>query len=90
MTGPRPARSLSVGHDRYSTLLGVEDSLRQIRFEPRPSLEAELLWRMRGKGEPPDDLPALPAWGLLVAALLGLGALIYLFWAQVLTLPVSR
>jgi hypothetical protein len=75
-----------VGYDRYSTLLGVEDSLRGIRFEPRPSLEAELLWQVRRKHPGPNtsgEPPRLP----LAAAAVGIGAFIYLFWAYVLTLP---
>jgi hypothetical protein len=76
-----------VGYDRYSTLLGVEDSLRGIRFEPRPSLEAELLWQIRRKGPAPDAPGEVP-WLPLAAAAVGLGAIIYLFWTHVLTLPL--
>ena len=77
-----------MGYDRYSTLLGVEDSLRGIRFEPRPSLETELLWRVR-RESPETDAPGKGPWLPLAAATAGLGALIYLFWTHVLTLPTS-
>ncbi len=74
--------------DRYSTLLRLEDSLRAIRFEPRPSLEAELLWRLRRKGAE-EDFRRGPHWFPVAAATAILGALIYFFWKFVLTLPGS-
>jgi hypothetical protein len=74
-----------VGHDQRPTVQVVEHSLRQIRFEPRPSLEAELLWRLRRGGEQMDDLAGVPHLGLLAVAIVTVGILIFLFWARLLS-----
>jgi hypothetical protein len=66
-----------VGHDRHSTVQAVDQSLRLIRFEPRPSLEAELLWRLRRDGAGRADEPeTLSIPGLIVIAGLVLGVLV--------------
>jgi hypothetical protein len=74
-----------VGYNQRPTIQGVDHSLRHIRFRPRPSLEGEVLWRLRRGGkDATDDLARLSTWGLLLAAMVMLGALIFLFWVRLL------
>ena len=76
-----------MGDDQYATVEAVDRSLREVRFEPRPSLEAELLWRLRRGGDPPADEPAaISIAGLLALAGPVLGTLAVLLWVKLLTL----
>jgi hypothetical protein len=75
-----------VGHDRQSTLQLVDHSLRGIRFEPRPSLEAELLWRVRRDRPGTDDECSGAEVGtLLILSALAAGMLVFLLWVELLT-----
>jgi hypothetical protein len=76
-----------VGHDQHPTVQVVDRSLRQIRFEPRPSLEAELLWRLRRGGDGQvDDLDGISGGALVALAALAVGVLVFLFWVKLLTI----
>lgn len=70
-------------------MLALDRVLRSIHFEPRPSLEAEVLLRMRRIRL--DDGVASPSplrW-IGIAFVLGIfGALIYSFWIRLLTLKL--
>ena len=69
----------------------LDQLLSQVRFQPRPSLEAELLGRW-GRGDGPSPAPerdrARVLW--LVLSLLLLSLMIYAFWAQVAHLRMSQ
>jgi hypothetical protein len=76
-----------VSSDERATIQAVHRSLQRIRFEPRASLEAELLWRVRrDDGQGGETRQGPMAWVLLVAVLGILGALIYAFWLRLLTM----
>lgn len=61
--------------------------LRRARFEPRPSLEAELLWQLRRSGErQTDGAHGIPHGMLLALAAVAVGMLIFLFWARLLVI----
>jgi hypothetical protein len=72
---------------RRDAAQALDKALRPIHFEPRPSLEAEVLLRVRRVRL--DDGVAWPSslrWIGLALVLGILGALIYLFWIRLLTL----
>jgi hypothetical protein len=75
-----------VGYDQPPTVQAVDHSLRQVRFEPRPSLEAELLWRLRRGAEDRVEQRESAAGGLLVLAAGLIGLLLFLFWVKLLSL----
>jgi hypothetical protein len=73
----------------------VDRSLRQVRFAPRPSLEAELLRRLRARpGEASTGLPAatlalIAAASLALIAAVLVGTLVFLFWVELLTVAAG-
>lgn len=74
---------------RFDSAADLDHALRSIRFSPRTSLEAEILWRARGL---PPESPGIPALFLGLGLLLGLGligALVYIFWVALLNLGVT-
>ncbi|CAN5793600.1 hypothetical protein BH24GEM1_BH24GEM1_03150 [soil metagenome] len=61
--------------------------LRRARFEPRPSLEAELLWQLRRCGDrQTDGARSIPHGMLLALAAVAVGILVFLFWARLLVI----
>ena len=76
-----------MGHDQHPTIQAVGRALRQIRFEPRPSLGAELLWRLRrDRDGQADDLDRVSLRGLMALAVLAVGILVFQFWVKLLTI----
>ncbi len=77
-------------YDQHPTVRVVDRSLRQIRFEPRPTLKAELLWRLRQGGDGrSDQLDGVSIGGLMGLAALALGILVFLFWVKLLTIALG-
>lgn len=68
-----------------SSIRDLEHRLSAIRFEPRASLKAELLGRLRRDVEPPPKRWRRVGQALgLAAAILGVGLAIFLLWATLL------
>ncbi len=65
----------------------MDRTLRQVRFAPRPSLEAELLSRLRSEqGEARNGLSAA---GLSLVATALVGTLVFLCWVKLLTVAAG-
>ncbi|MGH7525259.1 MAG: hypothetical protein ACREMX_00985 [Gemmatimonadales bacterium] len=83
VTPPPVVRCEGVSYDQRQTIQGIDHSLRRIRFAPPASLEGELLWRLRQGGEErADDVTRASTWGWLLALMVVLGVLIFLFWVR--------
>ena len=63
----------------------MHGTLRRIRFEPRPSLEAEVLWRVRrGREGREDRAEGLSRGALPALAAIAVAIVVVLFWLRAL------
>lgn len=74
---------------RRDSIVALDRVLRSIRFEPRPSLEAQIFLRSRRLRREPSRAPRfLLPWVTFLVSMSALGAAIYFFWLHLVTVAM--